>query len=117
MSYDVNQKKSYPSPANIVSQVAGPVCESLGGKVSQRSNPAKGMFEISFNKKIGNNALPNRIDLQIKVVSAADDSCHVMAKAYPVDPMGNKLTFGVIGNAAEVVMTTFFAALDTKIEA
>jgi hypothetical protein len=93
------------------------VFESLGGTVSKRSNPAKGMFEISFNKKIGNNVLPNRIDLQLKVVPEAADSCNVMAKAYPVDPMGNKLTFGVIGNAAEVVMTTFFAALETKIEA
>jgi hypothetical protein len=38
-----------------------------------------------------------------------------MAKVYPVDPMGAKLTFGVRGNAAQTVMDTFLAELDEAV--
>jgi len=117
MSFDVTRKKNYSSPAQTIGQFAGQTLETLGGKLSSRNNPAKGMFEINFNKKIKNNMLPNRIDLQIKIIPQAADGCDVMARAFPVDPMGNKLTFGVQGNAAEVVMTTFFEELDKYISA
>jgi hypothetical protein len=117
MSFDVVQKKSYSSPAKTLGQFTSQALETLGGKPSGRSNPTKGMFEVNFNKKVKNNALPNRIDLQIKIVPDADGGCNVMAKAFPVDPMGNKLTFGVQGNAAEVVMTTFIDELEKNINA
>lgn len=117
MSYDVNTKKSYNSPADTVSQSAAQVLEQLGGKVSEKSNPAKGQLEATFNKKIKDKALPNRCQVRVKVVSQSADSCNVMAKVYPVDPMGNKLTFGVRGDAAQVVSNTFITALEAKIGA
>ncbi|RME69606.1 MAG: hypothetical protein D6784_18130 [Chloroflexi bacterium] len=116
MAFDVIRKQNYPAPAQMVSQLTGKTLESLGGKLSKRNNPAKGMFEINFNKKIKNQALPNRIDLQIKVVPQESNGCNVMARAFPVDPLGNRLTFGVKGNAAEVVMMTFFDELEKSIK-
>lgn len=116
MSFDVTRKENYSASAQTIRQITSQTLESLGGKLSGRNNPAKGMFEINFNKKIKNNALPNRIDLQIKVVPQAADGCNVMARAFPVDPLGNKLTFGVQGDAAGVVMTTFFDELEKSID-
>jgi hypothetical protein len=117
MSYDVNARKSYNSPADTVSRNAAQILEQLGGKVSEKSSPAKGQLEATFNKKVKDKSLPNRCQVRVKVVSQSADSCDVMAKVYPVDPMGNKLTFGVRGNAAQVVSDTFLTELEARIGA
>lgn len=115
MSYDVNQKQSFNQPVAQVSRSAATALEGLGGKVS--GNPDKGQFEATFNKKVKSQPLNNRCQLRVKVAPQSDDSCQVLAKAYPVDPMGNKLTFGVQGNAAQVVMDTFLAELKAQLNA
>lgn len=115
MSYDVNAKQNFNRPATEVSQVALEVLNSLGGKISAKTNPAKGQLESDFNKKISTQPLSNRCQLRIKVKSQASESCQVMVKAYPIDPMGQKLTFGVQGNAAQVVVDTFFQELKNQI--
>lgn len=115
MSYDVNHKQSFNHPAEMVSQSASQLLETLGGKTSQQSDPAKGLLEANFNKKVKSTMLVNRCQLKVKVVAQSPDSCNVLAKAYPVDPMGNKLAFGVRGNAAQVVIDTFFDELKTQL--
>jgi hypothetical protein len=115
MSYDVNFKQSYNHSAETVIESAVKLLDELGGKLSANNNPAKGQLEATFNKKVKDQPLPNRCQLRIKVVSNAADSSNLMAKAFPVDPMGSKLTFGVRGNAAQVVVDTFFQELSTTL--
>ncbi len=107
MSYDVNFKQSYNQPAAKVGQSAADLLVQLGGKTSPSNNPAAGQLEATFNKQIKNQMLPNRCQLRIKIVAQSPESCQLMAKAFPIDPLGNKLGFGVIGNAAQVVINTF----------
>jgi hypothetical protein len=114
MSYDVNAKKSFDHPAAQVSATASDVLVKLGGKPSSKSSPDKGQIEVTFNKKIKDRALVNRCQVRVKVVPQGN-SANLMAKVYPVDPMGAKLTFGVRGNAAQTVMDTFLAELDEAV--
>lgn len=111
MSYDVNAKKSFNHPADRLSATASDVLVKLGGKPSANSSPAKGQIEVTFNKKVKDRALVNRCQVRVKVVPQGD-SANLMAKVYPVDPMGARLTFGVRGDASQIVMDTFLAELD-----
>ncbi|RME96807.1 MAG: hypothetical protein D6768_21080 [Chloroflexi bacterium] len=115
MSYDVNTKQEYNAPAPAVSQSASQILESLGGKLSKMNNPAKGQLEATFNKKISGKPLPNRCQVRVKVVPKSAESCAVMTKTFPVDPLGNKLSFGVRGDAAQVVSDTFLEALAASV--
>jgi hypothetical protein len=112
MSYDVNSQKNYPTSAETASQTASQTLETLGGKLTKNSNPAKGQLEADFNKKVKDQPLPNRCQVRVKIAPAATGGCTVMTKVYPIDPMGNKLTFGVRGDAAQVVSATFAAELE-----
>ena len=116
MSYDVNGKQLINQPAGSVSGSIADVLVQLGGKTSAASNPAKGQLEAIFNKKVKERTLPNRCQLRVKVVAKSADSSIVMAKCFPVDPMGSRLTFGVRGDASQVVLDTFFDELTHHIE-
>lgn len=115
MSYEVNAKQDYNHPAGQLSETASELLVKLGGKPSDKSNPAKGQLDIVFNKKIKDRALPNRCQVRVKVVAQSGDNCTLMAKVFPVDPMGNKLTFGVRGDASQIVMDTFLTELGSEI--
>lgn len=115
MSYDVNHQQSFSSPAAEVANSALEVLTRLGGKLSAKTSPTKGQIEADFNKKINGQMLNNRCQLRIKVTSQSAESCQVMAKAYPIDPMGQKLAFGVQGNAAQIVIDTFFQELTSHV--
>ncbi len=111
MSYDINTKQTYNFSADIVGQAAVKAIQALGGELMSGSNPAKGQIEANFNKKVKDRALLNRCQLRIKITPDQADSCTVLTKTYPVDPMGNKLAFGVRGDAAQVVSDTFISEL------
>ena len=115
MSYDVNYQQSFKCSADEVTQAASEILNRLGGKVSTKTNLTKGQLEADFNKKIGHRTLNNRCQLRIKVKSQSPTSCQVMAKAYPIDPMGQKLMFGVQGNAAQIVGDAFFQELTSQV--
>lgn len=116
MAYDVNQTKTYNHSAAGVIQSAGSVIEQLGGKASKKNDPAKGYLEANFNKKIGGDFLNNRCQLEVNVKAQSEEQCAVSAEAYPVDPIGRKLTFGVRGKPAQKIVDAFFAALEAQIE-
>lgn len=115
MSFDVNTQKSYNTSAETTSQTAARALETLGGKLTKNSNPAKGQLEADFNKKVKDLPLPNRCQVRVKITPAATGGCTVMTKVYPIDPLGNKLTFGVRGDAAQVVSDTLAAELNATL--
>ena len=87
----------------------------MGGKLTKNSNPAKGQLEADFNKKVKEQPLPNRCQVRLKILAAPEGGCMVMTKVYPIDPLGNRLTFGVRGDAAQVVSDTLAAELDATL--
>ncbi len=115
MGYDVNQAQTYNRPAHEMSQLAVAVIAKLGGKTDKKSNSTAGHLEVTFNKQVKNQMLPNRIQLVVKMESVSPESCKVSALAYPVDPLGNKLMFGVRGKAARTVVDCFFGELLTQV--
>ncbi len=115
MAYDVQQAKTYQQPVQAMSQLAAAVVAGLGGKADKKNNPAAGQLMATFNKKVKDQPLPNRIQLVVKLEPAATESSQVSVLAYPVDPVGNKLMFGVRGNAARTVVNCFFEELETQV--
>ena len=84
------------------------------GKKSKKSNPTKGRVDANFNKKIKGDYINNRVQLQVKIDAQSPEQCMVSAMSYPVDPVGQKLAFGVQGEPARVVIDVFFTELDTQ---
>lgn len=114
MAYDVKQAKSYQQPAQAMSQLAAATVARLGGKADKKNNPAAGHIEVTFNKQVKNQMLPNRIQLVVKLEAVSPESSQLSVLAYPVDPVGNKLMFGVRGNAARTVVDAFWAELEAQ---
>jgi hypothetical protein len=48
-------------------------------------------------------------------VSDGPDRCTASVEAYPVDPLGNRLRFGVLGEPARVVTSAFWARLEARL--
>lgn len=114
MAYEAKQKKIYNHSAEFIRQSVPGIISNLGGKESNKSNPAKGRLDANFNKKIKGEYINNRIQLQVKIDSQSAEECVVSAMSYPVDPVGQKLGFGVQGEPARFVMDIFFGELDTQ---
>jgi len=112
MSFVVKGTKTYNQAADAVVKSAEAAITQLGGKPSKKNKPAEGRLEANFNKKIGGKPLNNRVQLEVKVTSQAAEQCAVSFEAYPVDPIGNKLAFGVQGQPGRVVLDAFLSALE-----
>jgi len=114
MAYEAKHRKVYNHSAEFISQSASEIIKGLGGKESNKSNPTKGRLDANFNKKIKNEYINNRVQLQVKIDAQSPEQCMVSAMSYPVDPVGQKLGFGVRGEPARLVIDTFFAELDAQ---
>jgi hypothetical protein len=115
MPYEAKETKTYDQPASTVTRSAAEVINQLGGKTSKKNDPADGRLEANFNKKIKGKVFGNRCDLTVQITSQTPEQCIVSVEAYPVDPIGNKLMFGVRGDPARLVVDTFLADLDERI--
>jgi hypothetical protein len=114
MAFEAKESKTLNLSETEVRQAISAVLERLGGKSTKKNNPAQGYFETIFNKKIQGEYMNNRIQLEIKVVAQAQEQSVVSSLAYPVDPVGQKLMFGVRGKPARLVLDKFFAELATQ---
>jgi hypothetical protein len=117
MPYEAKATKTYDQPIDDMIKSISEVFGRLGGKASKKNNPAQGYFETNFNKKIKGEYMVNRVQLEVKIDSQSADQCAVTAEAYPVDPVGQKLMFGVRGKPAGFVLDTFFTELEAQLEA
>jgi len=115
MAYDTKQSKSYNQPAEALIKSAAEVIKNLGGKETKKSNPAKGKLDANFNKKVGGDFVNNRVQLEVKVDSQSAEQSTLSVQAYPVDPVGMKLMFGVRGKPAHKVVAVFFNSLDAEL--
>lgn len=114
MPYEVRATRTYNQPAATISRLAAETIAQLGGKFSKRSDAAAGHLEAVFNKEMKRKAFGNRVQLQVEVTAQAPEQCTLAAEAYPVDPVGKKLLFGVLGEPARLVAETFLAELDGR---
>lgn len=105
-SYTEKFRKDYDRSAGEMGQIIADTLSQLGGKFTDAHKPEAGMFGANFNKKIGGRPFNNRVTVEIRVKSRGDNQCTVMMMAYPVDPLGNKLGFGVQGQPAKMVVET-----------
>ena len=112
MSYTIKESKTYNRAAEAVVKSATEVINKLGGSQSKRSKPEAGSLEANFNKKVGSQPLNNRIQLEVKIAAQSAEQCTISIVAYPVDPVGQKLMFGVRGQPARTVVDAFLGGLE-----
>lgn len=112
MAFEAKATKSLNLSEAAARQAVSAAMEGLGGKTTKKNKPAEGYFESNFNKKIKGEYMNNRVQLEIKVVAQSPEQSAVSALAYPVDPVGQKLMFGVRGKPARLVLDKFFAELE-----
>jgi hypothetical protein len=117
MPYEVKESKAYPRPAAEVASAAADVVKEIEGKLAKGSDPAKGRVEANFNKSVAGKSFGNRVQLVVLVTGAAGNECTLALEAYPVDPLGKKLLFGVLGDPARLVVSAFTARLDKRLGA
>jgi hypothetical protein len=110
-SYTVTESKTYNQPVDAIVKSAIETISKLGGSQSKKSKPEAGRLDANFNKKIGSQPLNNRIQLEVNVTSQSPEQCIVSIVAYPIDPVGQKLMFGVRGQPARAVVDAFLGGL------
>ena len=115
MPYQVRESKVYPRPAAEVLAAAAEVVKEIEGKLAKGSDPSTGRVEASFNKSVAGKSFMNRVQLVVQAKGQAGDDCTLELEAYPVDPLGKKLLFGVLGEPARLVVSAFTARLDARL--
>jgi len=115
MSYAVKDTKELPRSAADVLAAAAEIVSQLGGKRPKKDPDVAGQLQVDFNKEVGGQAFANRVRLIIRVAAADAARCTTSAEAYPVDPLGNRLQFGVIGEPARLVASAFWNRLETRL--
>jgi hypothetical protein len=114
MPYEAKATRSYGQPPAAVSQAAAEVMAAIGGKATKSSRPGEGQVEATFNKEVAGRAFGNRCQLLARVTGAAGEST-VAVECWPIDPLGKKLLFGVLGEPAKLVVDAFLARLDARL--
>jgi hypothetical protein len=113
MGYEVKEARAYAGTVDAVRAAAAEVAQKLGGKPGKKAAP--GTVDVTFNKDVGGRPFGNRVQLVVRFAEAAPGQCSAAAEAFPVDPVGQKLLFGVLGEPAKLVTTAFWAALDARL--
>ena len=113
MKYRMNEEKSYAhSLADVTTAMNGAV-EGLGGKVLS-SDPDQNQYTLWLDKKILGRVLGDRSQLEV-TLSEADGNCQVQLMAFPVDPIGREMGFGVRKGALKTAVTWFWAHLEHRL--
>jgi len=115
MSYAVNETKDLPRPAAEVLAAADAILDQLGAKRSTKPPVVEGQLQAEFNKQVGGRAFTNRVQLTLRVVDGGSDRCTATVDAYPIDPLGKPLRFGVLGQPARLVTTAFWERLEARL--
>jgi hypothetical protein len=115
MPYEVKESKVYPRPAAEVLAAAAEVVKEIEGKPAKGSDPSAGRVEANFNKSVAGKAFGNRVQLVLHAKGQTGTECALELEAYPVDPLGKKLLFGVLGDPARLVVSAFTARLDARL--
>jgi hypothetical protein len=115
MSYEVKETRAFPRPAAELLAAAAQTVAALGGKRPGKSSGVAGQLEIEFHKAIGGTSFGNRVRLVIRVASDGPDRCTTSLEAYPIDPLGKPLAFGVLGEPARLVTRAFWQRLDAQL--
>jgi len=114
MSYAVKDSKELPRSAADVLAAATEVVSQLGGKRPKKDPDVAGQLLVDFNKEVGGHAFANRVRLIVRV--AGDGArCTTSLEAYPIDPLGNRLQFGVVGEPARLVASAFWQRLELRL--
>lgn len=115
MGYEVRESREYPRPVAEVSGAAAEVLRAIEGKLGKASDPARGRVEATFNKSVAGRAFGNRVHVVVEVAARAGGSALTL-EAFPVDPLGKRLLFGVLGAPARLVADAFTARLDGRLK-
>jgi hypothetical protein len=115
MPFEVKESKVYARPAAEVVAACAEVMKEIEGKMAKTSDPAKGRVEANFNKSVAGKSFGNRVQLVVQVTGQTGTDCALALEAYPVDPLGKKLLFGVMGDPARLVVKAFTERLEARL--
>ena len=115
MSYEVKESKRFSRPGAEVLAVVGELVTQLGGKRPKKDPGVAGQVQADFNKEVGGTSFGNRVHLIIHVVGGDPDRCTTSVEAYPIDPLGKPLLFGVVGEPARLVTRVFWERLEARL--
>jgi len=114
MSYVVNETKELLRPAADALAMAREILIQLGGKRPRNVPDVADQVQAEFNKEVGGRAFANRVRVIVRVAGDAA-RCTTSVEAYPVDPLGNRLQFGVVGEPARFVAGVIWERLDARL--
>jgi hypothetical protein len=113
VSHEVVESRAFARPAAAVLALASDIAAQLGGK--RPKHAAGDCVTADFNKQIGGRAFSNRVQIVVRVTADGPDRCSAHVEAYPIDPIGNRLRFGVLGDPAQLVTRAFWEQLEARI--
>ena len=114
MSYAVQDSRPFPRPAAELLALASAIVVELGGKLA-RKPPAAGELRAEFNKSVGGTAFGNRVQLIVRATGDSSDRGTLSIEAYPIDPVGKPLQFGVLGEPARLVIGAVWSRLTERL--
>ena len=110
----VQESKNYDKGAGEVWKAVLAAIPALGGKVLSQE-AAKGRIDGQMDKKMKGEVLGDRSKVEIAFAATDATSCTVTIRVYPINPVGQKLTFGARPGVAQKVAAHFWDAVDAQL--
>ena len=114
MSYIVKETRPVPRPAAELLALATAIVTELGGKPPKKP-AADGALRAEFNKSVGGTSFGNRVLLIVRASDDGGGGSELSVEAYPIDPLGKPLLFGVIGEPARLVTSALWTRLAARL--
>ena len=113
-SFTIYDEKQYESGVNDVYEAALGAIAGLEGKVLNQ-DPAAGVVEARFDKKILGKVLGDRTQMKVTITNPENGSSAVAVEIYPLNAVGQKLMFGARKGVSRTVADWFYAHLEHRL--
>ncbi len=113
-NFTIHDEKQYPSNAEAVYQAALGAIEGLEGKIVKQ-DPAAGIVEARFDKKILGKVLGDRTQMNVTITNPENGCSTVAVEIYPLNAIGQKLMFGARRGVSRTVANWFYAHLEHRL--
>ncbi len=112
MSTTVKKHKAFATEKEAMFTKAKSLVEALDAKAKVTVADGKLQFKTIFGKQVGGEYINDRSQMDVAVIDGSEGGSVVIARAFPINAVGQPLTFGVRSNVAERVVDMFLEGLD-----
>ncbi len=111
MSTTVKKHKAFAASKEDMFAKAQTLIPQLDPKAKVTVADGKLQLKTIFGKQVGGEYVNDRSQMDVAVIDGSEGGCVVISRAFPINAVGQPLTFGVRSNIGERIVDMFLNGL------